>query len=226
MPIPLSAIAVEEKNKLATDSAWLIFLEIIIPGEAQSLYLARNNENIVWDGHTWIAFPFDVEQIKEGANEVPQTVLRVSNVSLYMRRIVRAYDYFIKTSGLRLIETKFYILNTDAIAADANCEPEDVYVFQISHVTVDALWVTFTLSAMNPYKRRFPQHRVMKDGCRFVFKGQLCGYTGNETECDRTLKRCRELTRIDPATGLEVSQSERFGAFPGVGLGGIVVTSR
>jgi len=39
--------------------------------------------------------------------------------------------------------------------------------------------------------------------CNFVFKGDRCGYTGTETQCDKTLTRCEELGNED-----------KFGGFP------------
>ncbi|HSV27246.1 MAG TPA: hypothetical protein VLH60_05075 [Sedimentisphaerales bacterium] len=215
MPLPLSSVAIAEKNKLATNSAFLLLLQIIIPGEASALRFVDNTDDITWAGHTWQRFGFKVEQIREGANEVPQTVLAVDNIAPYMRQICQAYDHHLKTSGVRLIETRLYIVNTAALAANPDCAAVDTYVFQISNIRLDHSWVYFTLSASNPYRRRFPQHRILKDGCRFAFRGPLCGYAGTEIDCDRTLRRCREL-----------GNSSRFGAFPGVGHGGVVVTSR
>jgi hypothetical protein len=39
--------------------------------------------------------------------------------------------------------------------------------------------------------------------CNFVFKGSRCGYSGEETRCDKTLTRCQELGNQD-----------NFGGFP------------
>lgn len=213
--MPLSPIATAEKNKLATDSVFLLLLEIIVPGEATPLRFVNDTDDVVWAGHTWQRYRYKIEQIREGANEVPQTVLAVENISPYMRQICRAYDHYLKTQGVNLIEVRLYIVNTATIVADPGCAAEDTYVFQIASVRLDHLWVYFVLSAPNPYRRRFPQGRVLKDGCRFVFKSARCGYTGTQQECDRTLVRCREL-----------DNSSRYGAFPGVGHGGIVITSR
>ncbi len=58
MPLSLSSIAIEEKNKLATDSVFLICLEITIPGVAEPVRVVRNNEDLTWQGETWVAFPF------------------------------------------------------------------------------------------------------------------------------------------------------------------------
>lgn len=214
MPLSLSAIAIAEKNKLATNSVFLIFLEVDIPGQ-DSIFIVRNNENIAWNGHTWIAFPFEVDTIKEAKGQVPQTVLRVSNISLYMQQIVKLYDYYIKTHALQLISVIFYTVNTNSIAANSSCPPEETYTFQVTQPKTDFNWAYFTLSAYNPYGKRFPKDVVLKDGCRYIFKSSdFCRYAGDITSCDRTLYTCRAL-----------SNSARIGAFPGVGLGGIVVTS-
>lgn len=41
--------------------------------------------------------------------------------------------------------------------------------------------------------------------CQFKFKDSRCGYTGTEAKCDKTLKRCQELGRV-----------EYFGGYPSV----------
>ena len=45
---PLAAIL--EKNKLANDKPFIILFKMIIEGVAEPIYLARNNEDILWDG--------------------------------------------------------------------------------------------------------------------------------------------------------------------------------
>jgi lambda family phage minor tail protein L len=214
MPLPLSDIATQEKNKLGTDSIFLLFLQLIVPGD-DDLYYVRNSESIDWNGQTWNPAPFEIDSVTESKDEVPQTNLKISNISMAMRRVIVKYDYYLKTHATRMVEISFFIVNTKSIAADAACDPEDEWRFQIADIHIDHDWVSLVLSAYNPYKRRFPQYKIMKDGCNFIFKSALCGYTGTAASCDKTLGRCREL-----------ENSARFGAFPGVGFGGIVVTSR
>jgi len=208
MPLELSSIAIEEKNKLATDSVWLVALEITIPGVGTPVRVVRNNENITWRTYTWVAFPFEIDEIgEESKGEVPQVVIRVSNISRAMELYIHDYDDYIKTNGFSPITVSIFVLNSENLGSD---DPEVEHFFELKQPKTNALWATFTLGAANPFNKRFPQARILKGHCRFIFKGTLCGYTGGESECDKTLPRCRELLN-----------QTRFGGFPGAGYGGI-----
>ena len=208
MPLPLSSTAIEEKNKLATTSVWLVAMMITIPGVGTPIRVVRNNENITWDSETWVAFPFELEEIgEESKAEVPEVIVRVGNVSRTMEAYLIAYDLYCKTNGYSPITVNIYVLNSLNLASST---PEAEYLFELKQPKTDSRWATFTLGASNPFNRRYPQARILKNHCRFIFKGTLCGYAGGETECDKTLSRCREL-----------SNSVRFGGFPGAGRGGI-----
>ena len=211
--LTLSAIAIEEKNKLAADSVFLVCLEITIPGVVEPVRVVRNNENLAWKGETWVAFPFEIDEIGDNAKgEVPQVNIRVSNVSRVMEAYLQDYDAYCKTNGFSPITVAICVVNTRAVAADGNCDPEVEHLFDLKSPRTDSIWATFLLGASNPFTRRFPQGRILKNFCRHKFKGNRCGYSGAETVCDRSLARCREL-----------ANSSRFGAFPGVGYGGLSV---
>lgn len=220
MAIPLSSIAIEEKNKLATDSVFLVALKMTIPGVADPIRIVNNNENITWkyDGYTdgtWVAFPFTIEEITESTGEVPRVDIKVSNVSRAMDVYLAQYDAYIKANGYSPVTVNIYVINTKVIAGDDDAAPEVEHIFELKQPKADSMWATFTLGAMNPYNRRFPQNRILKNHCRFRFKGSdgRCGYAGVETTCNHTLARCREL-----------SNSIRFGGAPGVGASGFEIS--
>ena len=91
--LTLSQAAVLEKNKLISENAWLILLEITIPSsltgsEPIILRLVRNTESIMWSGQVWTAFPFEIDPPKQSGNgELPNFTIRVSNVT----RTIEAY---------------------------------------------------------------------------------------------------------------------------------------
>lgn len=207
MSLSLSAIATTEKNKLGTDSVWLIALKIDIPGLVSPIRVVRNNEDITWDGKTWTAFPFEIDEISDQKGEVPRVNIRVSNISRAMEAYLQDYDTYTKNNGFSPIEVTIYVLNSDNLASST---PEVEHVFELIQPKSNSKWVTFTLGASNPFNRRFPQARILKNHCRYIFKDSRCGYTGAATSCDKTLSRCRAL-----------SNSTRFGAFPGCGQAGL-----
>jgi phage-related protein len=212
--VSLSSLAIEEKNKLATDSVFLVALKITIPGEAEPIRVVRNNEDLTWQAETWTAFPFELDEIgDEAKGEVPQVIIRVANVSRVMETYLQAYDLYCKNSGWSPIEVSIYVVNTAQVAADPDSAPEVEHIFELKQPKTDSRWATFVLGASNPFNNRFPRNRIRKNQCQFrPLGGTRCAYPGEESECNRTLSRCRDL-----------DNSERFGGFPGVGHGGVIV---
>ena len=129
-----------------------------------------------------------------------------------MEQYIHDYDVYCKNNGYSPIDVSIFVVNTKAVAANVNCPPETELVFELKQPKSDARWATFVLGVSNPFKRRFPQERVLKNFCRYRFKDTRCAYTGTEPSCNKTLTKCREL-----------ENSIRFGGFPGVGRGGVVV---
>jgi len=199
----LSAAAKLEKNKLASDGAWIILLEINLES-VDTIRICRNTENIVWNGHTWTAFSFELDDRTESAmGEIPSITIRVSNV-------LRTIEYYLQQGNggvgaeviVRVVHSKHLDLT----------EPELEEHFEVLHTKSDAMWVHFILGAPNPMLGRFPRPRYIPNFCRFAaarqFKGEGCGYTGPDTTCEGTLAACR-------AKG----NSQRFGGSPGVATG-------
>jgi lambda family phage minor tail protein L len=214
MPLSLSSIAIEEKNKLATDSVLLIALKVTIPGVDDPVYMVRNNEDLTWQGQTWVAFPFDLDEISEVRGEVPQINVRICNITRALESFIQDYDAYCKNNGYSPMVVEIFVVNTKAVAANPDCDPEVSHIFELKQPKTNSKWATFVLGAANPFKRRFPQERILKNFCRYKFKGVdgRCGYAGTETECNKTLARCRAL-----------ANSVRFGGFPGSGKGSVVV---
>jgi lambda family phage minor tail protein L len=213
MPIALSSIALQEKNKLAGGAITLVALEITIPGVAEPVRVVSDNQNLTWNGETWAAFNFEIEEINDQAKgEVPRVDLRVANVNRVMEAYIRDYDAYMKANGYSPVTVSIYVVNKAVIDADPDAPPEVEYVFDLKQPKSGQRWATFTLGAPNYYTRRYPLNRILKNSCRYRFKGERCGYAGAETACSHTLARCREL-----------SNSTRFGGAPGVGKGGIDV---
>lgn len=196
----LSTAAIIEKNKVSTDGVWLQLAEIIVQNQ-EIIRLVNNNENIEFLGYTYYQFAFDLSTIKEHSTEIPETTLKVSNVTGAIQQIIEQYD------GIVGAEVSIKIINTnipDYVAAEES--------FVVTGTSADGDWVTFKLGTDFLFTRRFPNTRVLKDFCPFKFKGPQCGYSGNSTTCDKTLADCR-------AHG----NSVRFGGEPTIPQGGLYV---
>lgn len=209
MPLDISAVAMEEKNKLSSSSVFFMALEIEIPGLGETVKINNMDDSVVWKGETWIPFPVEIDEIVEKAGEVPQLNLRVSNVTRVFEFYLQQYDLYCKENGYQPIVVTIYYLNSLNLASET---PEADYTYNLKQPTLNSTWATFSLGASNPFMRRFPQQRILKNQCRWIFKSAQCGYSDAETSCNKTLLRCREL-----------DNSSRFGAYPGVGSRGLRV---
>jgi phage-related protein len=210
-PLPLSSATVSEKNKLTTDSAWLLALEITIPGVGTPIRVVGNNSDITWRTYTWQAFPFELDDISDGnKGEVPQVYLRVSNVSRAMETYLHGYDAYCKANGYSPVTVSIFVLNSKNLASDT---PEVEHIFELTQPKTNSMWATFTLGADNPFSRRFPVHRILKQHCRHIFRDANCGYAGGTATCDKSITACRAMTGG--------SNSARFGGFLGVGATGL-----
>lgn len=202
LSLPPSLIA--QKNLLASDDAALALLEIDMPQLMDKLRLVANEVDITWDGETWAAFPFEIDNVGEPARgELPSVSIRVSNVSRAIQGYVELADGGVDA------DVKIRVINGGDLA---NLTPYIELDFRVASTTVNQEWVTFSLTSIDTWARLFPKNKINKNHCNYKFKDLHCGYAGVETECNRTLTRCRAL-----------NNSARFGGFPGVGYSGIRV---
>ena len=200
--ITLSAAALAEKNKLAAGGVWLTLLEMQFA--AATIRVVLNNEDIVWPTgvDTWTAFPFKLSEKSIFSNmQIPSITLSVSNASRLMQSYAEAEDGGIGvTCILRIVHSG----HLDLISAELE------ETFEIVSTDADAEWLNVTLGLPNPLTKMFPNQKYLKNFCRWVFKGTYCAYAGGETTCNHTLTDCEAR-----------SNSAHFGAFPGIGFGGI-----
>ncbi len=192
--LSISAISKAEKNKLGTDSCFLILLEIRLSGGA--VFICYNNEDVTWKGQLYQAFPFRIGETSEDSDgSDPNVLLKVSNVA-------QGFQWYVETSGggvgteviLRVVNSK-----------NMNGNPDLEEKYSVLSCKVDEEWVEFTLGADYSARTRRPLDRYMKNHCPFAYKGLRCGYTGSKANCKHTLADCRSH-----------SNSARFGGFPGI----------
>lgn len=204
----LSSEIIQQKNELGSTDAFLVLLEIAIPDVTDPIRVVANTDDIVWNEQSWIAFPFEMEEISDQSQgEIPSVELRIPNVDRVVEGYLQEYDAYVKRNGPADITVGIYVVSTLQLNT-ANYVVYHEYILVQPTSTRD--YITFTLGAPNPYRKRFPLNRILKNNCRYKFKQERCGYTGTATSCNKTLTRCREL-----------NNSTRYGGFPGVGRGGL-----
>lgn len=209
----LPSSLITAKNAWDSDEPTLIVVKVDIPDVlAIPMRVVANDVDINWkdpdDGvaYDWIAFPFEIDDLGEpGKGEMPNLVLRVSNIGRAVQGYVDQADGGIDG------QVTIHAINGGNLAI------EETYVtmtFTVGGTSCDEQWVTFKLTSMDPFRRKFPKNRHLKNYCSYKFKDVFCAYSGPEGECNHTLTRCKELGNDD-----------RFGGFPSVGLDGLKVTS-
>ena len=203
----LSTLAKIAKNDIASDTPFVILLEIKLKGDDESIYLCRNNEDVIWNRQLWQAFPFELGDIKEdGTGSLPSIDLSVDNTG-------RALDYYLDKGGGGVQSTvilRVVVLPDDD--AEATTEPEIEEVFSVNDTSVTEQFVKFTLGNAYPAQSRRPVGVYKKNACPFKYKGVECACTSELTDCDHTLTACRER-----------GNSKRFGGFAGIPQGGLYV---
>lgn len=187
-----SEAAVLEKNRLASDAPFLIFLEIENPSIGE-IRLVRNTENIQWQGKEWQAFPLDIETSSEDGKTIPALNVKVSNCGGIIQTYLQQYNGLVD-SGVRLMV---------ALASNlANPNPEFELDFLIKSASYDESWVTFCLSASAELMNRFPAHRYINNFCPFRCGDLRCGYIGAGV-CVNTLETCLIPSRFGGEPGIQ-----------------------
>lgn len=205
--LTLSSQAKAEKNAIADAGAWLELVELTLSGDSvPALRLVNNTESVTWNGQTYEAYPFRREPIEDerGAN-APLIRFSVSNVGGIVQ------SFLDTNSGCRGATVRLMLVHSELLDLTT---PEVTLDFEVLSAAADALWGTFELGAQSPIGRRFPRARLLKNFCRWKFKGTECGYAGATATCNKTLAACRAMNGG--------SNAARFGGFPGIGRGGLV----
>ena len=202
--LSLSAIARQEKNKLHTDSSFIILLDII-PDTSTVIRICYNTEDITWNNNLYQAFPFSIGETNEDSTgSEPSIDLKVSNVSQALTSIIEQYS---GGNGMTVI---LRVVNTAAMTST----PELQEQYTVNKCTVQEDYITFNLGSGYSLKTRRPLYRYMKNNCPFTYKGLRCGCTNTSSTCDHTLVACRVR-----------GNSARFGGFVGIDQKGVYLTN-
>ncbi len=174
----------------------MIFNKALAPAEVTALYNSGSGTERV--PAVFTGFNFDIDAINYRGGEVPTSVLRLSNVTQFIKDDIEA------NRGCTQSQIVLRVVHADSLYEDYS---ELELFFDIIAPRITSKFVEFKLGGPSPLRRRVPLDRYYADSCRYVgeFKGPRCGYAGAETACSGLRSRCREL-----------SNEARFGGFPGL----------
>lgn len=183
----MTSVEIIEKNKLSTDSVWVKLLDVVIP-DSDTLYLCDTNDNIEWNGNTYLPFPFSLPEIQESSDgSVKEVSMTLSNVRRAIGSYIQDFDYYRKNGGTENITITLRIVNTEALN---NLTPLS-WDFKVLSFTLSANDVTLTIGADNLVSRMFPYSRLTRT-CNWKYKDSMtCQYSGALTTCNKSLTDCR-----------------------------------
>jgi len=163
------------------------------------LCLAGWDEDIVYDGVTYSRFPIMHEFVGENTEgRIDQVKVRLSNITRLIQSYLEETDFRGKKAIIRTV------WRDELSDPDAHLDE----VFYIDNYTADEHNVEFTLtSKFDVLGTDLPARRFSRNYCLWKFKSLECGYSGEETACNKTKERCKALANY-----------QRFGAFPSVPL--------
>lgn len=183
-----------EKNKLFTDKPWIALLKIEHPSLPTPIYLARNNEDVTWNGQTWTRFPIEFGNITQAGKEQPTITLKISNLGGLVESYIQNYNGF--TDAILTL----YVVHANLLSIT---DPAYEVEFKCDFTRYEPQWVSFELTCEHDLNYRFPPDTYMKDFCPFKFKSVRCGYAGSAAECNGTLASCRIPSRFGGEPGVE-----------------------
>lgn len=200
--LALSAVAKQEKNKLSTDSAFLILLDIDL-GETV-VRICYNTDDVYWGGNLYQAFPFEIGEVREETDGSDVSVeLKISNVSRVLQFEVE------EANGGNGLPVTLRVVNSLNLSTNI-AEIEEYFVIEQTSVTEE--YISFFLGTEYSSRTRRPLNRYMKNNCPFKYKGLRCAYNGDMATCQHTLTDCRAH-----------NNSERYGGFAGIDQKGVYV---
>ena len=200
----VNANFISEKNKEANKPIFLYKIHSF--NGVDNLFYAEYDINVTFDGQEYTAFPITHEFVEENTGgQITSVKLKISNIS----RLIQAY--------LELYDLRGKRVDIIAVWADKLDQPETktVDTFYIDSYLSNESDAEFTItSKLDVIDLPLPSGKYLRTHCRWKFKGSdgSCGYSGAETECNRTFQRCKELGNY-----------QRFGNFPSIPFRNIYV---
>lgn len=187
-----SQAATLQKNKLASDDAFLIFVEVSCPSLHEPIHLVRNTAPVTWREVEWTPFPIEMDSSSEDGKTIPSLNLKISNCGGIVQQYIQQYN------GLADSEVKIFVALASNLSSPV---PEFELDFLITSTKYDEQWIVFTLGASSELVNRFPTNKYIADFCPFVCGDIRCAYTGTD-RCVNNLKSCLIPERFGGEVGM------------------------
>ncbi len=200
---PLSVATVIEKNRISSDVAFLICLDIDVidptmNAVVETLHVVNNTENITFNGFVYTAAKFEIETSQAAGVQAPVS-LSMNDYTGSIQQRMEAYG-----GGVGFL-VQMSVVNSGNLLQP----PEIVEEFEVVSAGSQDYIVTFQLGAENALAKMFPARRQFKDFCTRQYKNPVdCKYAGPLATCSYTLQGdngCKAHNNVI-----------NFGAYPGL----------
>lgn len=199
----LSVASVIEKNRLSSDTPFLICIDIDVVDPAsgavvETLHVVRNTEPIQFNGHTYTPASFDIE-LKEESGSQQSIKLAIKDYTKAVQQRMQRYG------GGVGFTVSVMIVNAGVL----DQPPEVIEYFEVIGAESADYTCSFSLGAENNITKTFPRRRQARDYCQFRYKDpETCKYSGPLQTCDLSLKGPNGCNAHNNVI--------HFGAFPGI----------
>lgn len=188
---------INQKNKLVVTPIYLYSIQYDEDGD-NWLRLTSWPTQVTFDGVVYTPYNIAHNTIRENLEGVVDRVgMAISNVDRTLQAYLEQYD------GLRDCTVTIQTVWEEELS-EADCYISET--FRVEDSASNQNEVILTLSAsLDVLEVSLPRRTFFRGHCLFQFKGTECGYSGGESECNKTFQRCEELGNVG-----------RFGGFPGI----------
>lgn len=175
MPKTLTQLFRDEAAKDEQSPLYHLFT-IEIPNTTD-FYFCDSNEDLVYNGITYIKFPCKFNGIEiTGDGSLQKASISIANVDRLMEGLVEEYDGL---RGLTLRVKTVYAKFLDAgESPSTSSHSEEVYVIDAYSSNESA--ITFTLELLTDFTIKIPRRKYLSFGCGFKYKDSIsCKYLNN-----------------------------------------------
>lgn len=195
---------IEEADKDEIIPRKLLKIEL----EGGSIYIIDNEtlENLRYDGEDYIGAPLSFDEIKkDDTTSVSKLNIQLSNAGLSISGIIGQRGDVI-TNAPAILTLVFLDVNTNLLLPDTK---QILYAGRCNNLKLDYENATMDIeTSLGGYEVQAPVMKYRTTCQVRRFKDCRCGYTGEETKCDRTLTRCKELNNHPNFNGFPQMYSE------------------
>lgn len=196
----ISSAFKSEKNK-STNQPVVLFIVHDYDGAGNNLRFADYDSDVTFDGQTYTKFPIKFQTLDENTNgQIDALRVTLGNVSRLIQAYLESGDLRDKKITIRIVWAN--------LLADATSYLD--YIYYIDSYESNQENAEFICTTrMDVIDMTIPGGIYLRTHCRYkTFKDpDTCGYAGSETDCNRTMQRCKELDNF-----------QRFGGFPALPL--------